>query len=85
MNIKIGLKHMLLAVATVVVLAATPAFAADGDKSTIKGLITSIQGDSIIVKDANNAEHTITLSPDTVYKLKKGMAAVRYEQVEKAR
>ena len=82
MNIKIGLKHLLLAIATVLVLAATPAFAADGDKSTIKGLITSIQGDSIVVKDANNAEHTITVSPDTVYKLKKGMAAVRYEQVE---
>jgi outer membrane protein OmpA-like peptidoglycan-associated protein len=84
MNIKIGLKHWLLAIATVLVLVATPAFAADGDKSTIKGLITSIQGDSIVVKDANNAEHTITVSPDTVYKLKKGMAAVRYEQVEKS-
>jgi outer membrane protein OmpA-like peptidoglycan-associated protein len=84
MNIRMGLKHLLLAAATVVVLAAMPALAADGDKSTFTGLITSIQGDSITIKDANNAEHTITVSPDTVYKMKKGMAAVRYEQVEKS-
>ena len=83
MNIKIGLKHLLLAGATAAMLVAMPAFAADGDKSTVTGLITAIEGDSITVKDTNNAEHTITVTPATVYKMKVGMAGVRYEKAEK--
>ena len=63
--------------------AALPASAADGDKSTIKGLITSIQDDTIVVRDGNNVDHTITVSPDTTYKKKKGLAAIRFETAEK--
>ena len=73
-----------LVVGLVALFAAMPSFAADGDKSTIKGLITSIQGDTIVVRDTNNVDHTISVTPDTVYKMKKGMAALRYETVQKS-
>jgi outer membrane protein OmpA-like peptidoglycan-associated protein len=74
----------MLVAAFVAILAASPAFAADGDKSTFEGLITGISGDTITIKDANNAEHTINLTPDTHIKMRKGLAAVRYESVEKS-
>lgn len=82
MNIKKTRKHLLVT-ALVTVLAALPAFAADGDKSKIEGLITSVQGDTITIKDGNNATQTITVSADTVYKKKKGLAAIRFERAEK--
>jgi outer membrane protein OmpA-like peptidoglycan-associated protein len=77
-------KPLMLVAAFVALLAALPAFAADGDKSTIKGLITSIQGDTVVVRDTNNVDHTINVTPETVYKMKKGMAALRYETVQKS-
>jgi OmpA-OmpF porin, OOP family len=83
MNTEKPQKHLMLAAVLVGILAALPAFAADGDKSTFTGLITAVEGDSITIKDANNAEHTITVTPDTVFKMKKGLTAVRYEKVEK--
>ena len=83
MNIKKLQKDLMLVAALVAILAALPAFAADGDKSTFTGLITAIDGDSVTLKDSNNAEHTITLTPATVYKKKVGLAAVRYEKAEK--
>lgn len=73
---------LTLAVALAAVLAVCSASAADGDKSKIKGLITSVQGNTIVVKDANNAEQTITLSPSTVYKKTKGLTGVVHEKVE---
>lgn len=69
-------------VALVALLVALPAFAADGDKSKIKGLITSVQGDTIVVKDASNVEQTITLSPTTTYKRTKGLTGVIHEKAE---
>ena len=83
MNTKKPRKYLMLVTAFVVLLVALPGYAADGDKSTIKGLITSIQGDTIVVRDTNNVDHTINVSADTVYKKKKGMAALRYETVQK--
>ena len=74
---------LVVLLAAFAAFAALPAFAADGDKSTIKGLIISIQDDTIVVRDGNNVDHTITVVPDTVYKMKKGLAALRYETVEK--
>ena len=82
MNVKMRQKHPMLVAALVALLGALPAFAADGDKSTIRGLITAVQGDAIIVKDNNNAEHNIAVTPATMVKMKKGLAAIRYEQVE---
>ncbi|GAA5066838.1 OmpA family protein [Lysobacter panacisoli] len=73
---------LILTVALASALAAVSAFAADGDKSKIKGLITSVQGDTIVVKDANNVEQTITLSPSTTYKKTKGLTGVVHEKVE---
>jgi hypothetical protein len=40
-------KHVLLATALLAIAAMLPAYAADGDKSTIKGLITAVNGDTI--------------------------------------
>lgn len=83
MKIKKRQKHPMLVAALVALLGALPAFAADGDKSTIRGLITAVEGDAITVKDNNNAEHTVTVTPTTMVKMKKGLAAIRFEQVEK--
>ena len=60
MNTNMRQKHLMLAAAFVAILAALPAFAADGDKSKIKGLITEIQGDTVTIKDANNVAQTIS-------------------------
>lgn len=77
-------KHLMLATALVAILAALPAFAADGDKSKIKGLITAVQGNTITVKDANNAVQTITVSPDTKFKRTKGLTGVVHEKAEQS-
>lgn len=82
MNMQTLRRRLAMVAAFVVVLAIVPAFAAEGDKSKIKGLITSVQGDTIVVKDANNVEQTITLSPSTVYKKTKGLTGVVHEKVE---
>ena len=74
--------HLLLTAALVAILAAMPAFAADGDKSTIKGLITAVNGDQVTVKDSNNVEHVITLTSETTYKKTKGLTGVVYEKAE---
>lgn len=83
MNTKKPQKHLVLAAAFVAILAALPAFAADGDKSKLKGLITAIQGDTVTIKDVNNVEKTITVSPTTTYTMKKGLVGARSENVEK--
>lgn len=82
MNIKMRQKHLILAAAFLAMLVALPTFAADGDKSKIKGLITAVQGDTVTVKDANNVEQTITVSPTTVYKKTKGLTGVVHEKAE---
>jgi outer membrane protein OmpA-like peptidoglycan-associated protein len=64
------------------VLAATPLFAADGDKSTVKGLITAIDGNNVTVRDGNNVDHVITLTDATEIKKKEGLAAVRFERMQ---
>jgi outer membrane protein OmpA-like peptidoglycan-associated protein len=63
-------------------LAALPVFAADGDKSSVKGLITAIDGNTVTVRDQNNVDHKITLTSATEIKKKEGLAAVRFERVE---
>ena len=82
MNKRTLLKSLSLATAMATVLAVSSASAADGDKSKIKGLITFVQGNTIVVKDANNVDQTITLSPTTKYKKTKGLTGVVHEKVE---
>jgi len=48
-NIK-PMKHLALTAACVAALAAFSSFAADGDKSTVKGMITAVQGDMVTVR-----------------------------------
>jgi len=74
--------HMMLVAAFVALLAALPVFAADGDKSNVKGLITAVQGDTITIKDANNAEQTITVTPNTVYYRTKGLTGAMRDRAE---
>ena len=84
MNIKTGKKHLMLAAAIVAILAALPVFAADGDKSKIKGMITGVQGNTVTLKDANNVEQTITVSPDTKIKSTKGLTGAIHDKVEQS-
>ncbi len=75
-------KHAIVIAACLALLAALPAFAAD--KTKLKGLITAVQGNTITIKDANNAEQTITLAPDTKYKRTKGLTGVVFERAEQS-
>ena len=84
MNTSKPQKHLLLATALVAILAALPAFAADGDKSKIKGLITAVQGNTITVKDANNNVQTITVSSETKIKRTKGLTGAVREKAEQS-
>lgn len=76
-------KYLMFTAALVAVLATLPALAADGDKGTIKGMITAIQGDTITVKDANNVQQDITVSQGTTYKSTKGLTGVVHHKVER--
>jgi hypothetical protein len=77
-------KHAIWIAALLTWLALAPsAFAADGDKSTVKGLITAIDGDTVTVRDSNNVDHKIMLTSTTEIKKKEGLAAVRFERMQK--
>lgn len=75
-------KHWMWIAAFVAILAATQTFAADGDKSSVKGLITAIDGNNVTVRDSSNVDHRITLTSTTEIKKKEGLAAVRFERVQ---
>lgn len=79
-----GRKSTLLVVALVSLLAALPAVAGDGDKTRLKGLITDVQGNTVTIKDANNNEQKITLSPTTKYKKTKGLTGAMSDKVEQS-
>lgn len=74
-------RRLLRAAALATLLVALPSFAADGEKIKIKGLVTAVQGDTITVKDANNATQTITVNADTTYKKTKGLTGAIHEKV----
>ena len=81
MDIRKHSRPLLWIAALVASLAASVAFAQESHD--VSGLITAVNGDTITVKDANNAEQTITVTPDTVYKKTKGMTGVVHEKVTK--
>lgn len=81
MNIKKNLNRLVL-VGAIAALLAVPAFAADGDKSKIKGMITAVDGNTITVKDANNATSTFTVSPDTKVKSTKGLTGAIHDSLQ---
>ena len=66
-------RFVLIATLLAMLFAVLPAFAADGDKTTVKGVITAIDGDNITIKDEANASHTFAVSSSTVYKKRKGL------------
>lgn len=76
-------RYRLLIAALVALLATLPAWAADGDKSNIKGLIVAVNGDTITLKDNSNAERTITVTPETTYNRTKGLTGALREKADK--
>ena len=80
MTLRKHAKTTALAAAVAMLLATMPALA-DGTK--LKGLITRVQGDTVTIKDTNNAEQSFTVSADTVFKKTKGLTGVVHDKVEK--
>jgi OOP family OmpA-OmpF porin len=76
-------RYRMLIAALIALLATLPAWAADGDKSNIKGLIVAVNGDTITLKDNSNAERTITVSPETTYNRTKGLTGALREKADK--
>ena len=74
------MKTTLLATAVAALLASAVALA---EETKLKGLILSVKGDVVTIKDANNAEQTFTIGADTVYKKTKGLTGVIHDKVEK--
>jgi OOP family OmpA-OmpF porin len=74
--------RLVLAAAMAAVLA-LPAYAADGDASKIKGLITHVDGNTVYVKDGNNNEVKVMVSGTTTYKKTKGLTGVMFDKAEK--
>jgi len=74
------MKTTLLATTVAALLASAVALA---EETKLKGLILSVKGDVVTIKDANNAEQTFTVGADTVYKKTKGLTGVIHDKVEK--
>jgi OmpA-OmpF porin, OOP family len=79
MTLRNNAKSVLLAAAIAALLAALPASASD----RIKGMITKVQGDTVTIRDGNNATQTFTISADTQFKKTKGLTGVVFDRVEK--
>jgi len=73
-------KTTLLATAIAALLASATAMA---DEMKLKGMITKVSGDTVTIKDTNNAEQTFTISGDTVFKKTKGLTGVVHDKVER--
>lgn len=84
MEIIKGRNSLLLTAALAAFLAALPAMADAGDKTKLKGLITDVQGNTVTIKDANNVEQKINLSPTTKYKKTKGLTGAISDKVEQS-
>jgi OOP family OmpA-OmpF porin len=69
--------------AAAVLLAALPSFAAAAD-TKIKGLITAVNGNTITVKDTNNAVQTFTVAPDAKIHSTKGLTGAVFETVQQS-
>lgn len=79
MRIDRHLKKILLAAAF---LLAMPGLAAASDGTKVKGLITAVNGNTITIKDQNNASQDITVSSNTDIRSTKGMTGVIGSKVE---
>jgi outer membrane protein OmpA-like peptidoglycan-associated protein len=82
MDTRMHSRPLLWIAALVALLAASTAFAQETHE--VSGLITAVNGDTITVKDQSNAEQTITVTPETVYKKTKGMTGMVHEKVTQA-
>lgn len=67
--------------AAAVLLAALPSFTSAAD-TKIKGLITAVKGNTITVKDANNAVQTFTVAPDAKIHSTKGLTGAIFDTVQ---
>ena len=80
MKLRNQMKTTVLATALVAVLASAAALA---EEVKLKGMITKVQGDTVTIKDANNAEQSFNISGDTVFKKTKGLTGVVHDKVER--
>lgn len=69
--------------AATALLACLPSLAA-ADDTKIKGLITAVKGNTITVKDANNAVQTFTVAPDAKIHSTKGLTGAVFDTVEQS-
>jgi hypothetical protein len=72
-------KNTMLATAIMTMLAALPALA---EEMKVKGMITSVKGNTVTVRDSNNATQSFTISADTKFKKTKGLTGVVHDKVE---
>ena len=73
-------KTALIATAMAGLMLALPALA---DEVKLKGLITSVKGDTVTIKDTNNETQTFNISDDTVFKKTKGLTGVVHDKVQR--
>lgn len=76
------MNKILKSMTTAVLMVAVAGFASAADSTKIKGLITSVQGNTITVKDSNNAVQTINVSPDAKIHSTKGLTGAVFETVQ---
>jgi outer membrane protein OmpA-like peptidoglycan-associated protein len=79
MDTRMHSRPLLWIAALVAFLVAPVAFAQE--THDVSGLITAVNGNTITIKDQSNAEQTITVTPETVYKKTKGMTGMVHEKV----
>ena len=79
MDLKKHAKTTMLA-AAVALLVAIPALA---DEMKLKGMIISVKGDTVTIKDANNEQQSFNVNDSTVFKKTKGLTGVVHEKVGK--
>src|SRR5262249_4617077 len=71
---------MLASTVTLCLMASVSAFAAQGDKAEIQGMITSRTGETFVVKTANGYP-TVFITDETVTKDDKGLFGLDKEQM----
>lgn len=80
MKFRKSAKTVLIATAMAGLMLALPALA---DEVKLKGLITSVKGDTVTIKDTNNETQTFNISDDTVFKKTKGLTGVVHDKVQR--
>jgi len=84
MKTQATIKRIVVALALFGAFAGSVVQAADGDKIKVKGVITGVQGDSIVIVDESKSSHTIDVTDQTVLKKTKGLTGVIHEKIDRS-